>query len=235
MTATKTPLIFLPGLLCDDVLWAQQATALQDIADCRIADLTRDDNLGDMARRVLAHAPQTFALAGLSMGGYVAFEILRQAPERVTRLALFDTSATPDDDARTAQRKAGAASLSLGRFVGVGARMLPRLIHASKIDTGVGQAVQAMATRVGGDAFLRQQQAILERPDSRPVLASITVPTLVAVGDADVMTPPADAQLIHAGIPGSVFHLFRQCGHLPALELPEETSAVLRTWLAAAA
>lgn len=232
MTDNKIPLIFLPGLLCDEVLWSQQVEALVDIADCRIADLTRDDSLSGMASRVLAWAPEHFALAGLSMGGYVAFEIMRQAPQRVSRLALFDTSATLDDAARAAQRQTGAASLSLGRFVGVGGRLLPRLIHASRVSGEVGQTVQAMATRVGSEAFLRQQQAILGRPDSRNVLATITVPTLVAVGDADVMTPLAESRLIHEGIPGSAFHVFRECGHLPALELPAQTSALLREWLA---
>jgi pimeloyl-ACP methyl ester carboxylesterase len=227
------PLVFLPGLLCDDRLWRDQARDLSDIAAPFIADLTQDDSIAAMARRALDGAPPRFALAGLSMGGYVAFEILRQAPERVTRLALLDTSAAPDEAERIAQRKAGIASLKIGRFAGVTTRLLPQLVHASHVAGPVGEELKAMAARVGGAAFLRQQQAILGRPDSRPLLAEIAVPTLVAVGDGDVLTPVAEAQEIHRGIAGSRFHIFEGCGHLPALEQPNETSRVLRDWLLA--
>ncbi|MGD9945911.1 MAG: alpha/beta fold hydrolase [Burkholderiaceae bacterium] len=227
----RIPLVFLPGLLCDDRLWRDQADALSDLADPLIADLTLDDSLAAMARRTLAAAPQRFALAGLSMGGYVAFEIMRQAPQRVLRLALFDTSAAADPPERVARRKAGLASLKLGKFAGVTTRLLPQLVHASRVDGPIGDELKAMAARVGSDAFLRQQHAILGRPDSLPLLPAIDVPTLVAVGDQDVLTPVADALQIHWGIRGSRFHLFRDCGHLPALEQPEETSRVLRAWL----
>lgn len=228
---SRISLVFLPGLLCDERLWRNQANALSDVAEPFIADLTQDDNIAAMARRALDAAPDRFALAALSMGGYVAFEILRQAPERVTRLALFDTSAAPDDAARVAQRKAGIESLKIGRFVGVTTRLLPQLIHASHISSPVGKELKAMAARVGGDAFLRQQKAILGRPDSRSLLRRITVPTLVAVGDSDVLTPMSDALEIHRGIAASRFHIFKDCGHLPALEQPAETTAVLRDWL----
>lgn len=228
---SRTPLVFLPGLLCDAELWQAQADALADIADPFIADLTQDESLADMAHRVLAQAPAQFALAGLSMGGYVAFEILRQAPQRVTRLALFDTSATPDDAQRVAQRQAGVASLGSGRFAGVTNRLLPRLVHASHVQGPVGETLKAMAARVGDAAFLRQQQAILGRPDFRPVLATIHVPTLVAVGDSDVLTPVAESRLIQQGIAGATLHVFTDCGHLPALEQPDNTSRLLRDWL----
>ncbi|CAM3906699.1 alpha/beta fold hydrolase [Paracidovorax anthurii] len=228
---SRQPLVFLPGLLCDGRLWRDQALALSDIAEPFIADLTRDDSIAGMARRVLDMAPARFALSALSMGGYVAFEILRQAPGRVSRLALLDTSAAVDDAARAARRRAGIGSLQLGRFAGVTDRLLPQLIHASRVGGPVGDELKAMAARVGGEAFLRQQQAILGRADARPLLPDIRVPTLVAVGDGDVLTPPADALEIHRAIPASRFHVFRNCGHLPALELPEETADVLRAWL----
>ena len=228
----RTPLLFLPGLLCDERLWRDQAAALRDLADSRIADLTRDDSVAEMARRTLAGAPERFALAGLSMGGYVAFEILRQAPQRVTRLALFATSAAPDTPERAAQRRAAMDSLRMGRFLGVSRRMLPQLLHPDRVAGEVGSQVGAMARRVGGDAFLRQQTAILGRPDSRPLLGSITIPTLVAVGDSDVLTPPAESEAIHRSIPGSELHVFPHCGHLPAMEAPDETTELLRRWLA---
>lgn len=229
--ADRVPLLLLPGLLNDAALWAAQVRDLADIADAQVADLTRDDSVMAMAARALAKAPPRFALAGLSMGGYVAFEILRQAPERVTRLALLDTSATPDNPERATQRRAAMDSLRLGRFLGVTGRLLPQLVHPDHVAGPVGDAVRVMAARVGGAAFLRQQQAILDRPDSTGLLASITVPTLVAVGDSDRLTPPADAQLMHHAIPGARFHCFARCGHLPPLEKPAETSEVVRTWL----
>jgi pimeloyl-ACP methyl ester carboxylesterase len=226
-----TPVLFLPGLLCDATLWRAQVDDLADIAAPFVADLTLDDSVSAMAARTLAAAPPRFALAALSMGGYVAFEIMRQAPERVMRLALIATSAAPDDDARAAERRRGMASLRIGRFVGVTTRLLPQLIHPSRVESETGDAVRAMAERVGGEAFLRQQRAILTRPDSRPTLVGITVPTIVAVGDGDLLTPPAASQAIHEGIAGSTLHVFENCGHLPAMEMPEETSALLRGWL----
>ncbi|WP_090300276.1 alpha/beta fold hydrolase [Ensifer sp. YR511] len=228
---TKIPVLFLPGLLCDDRLWRDQIASLDDIVHATIADLTLDGSIEAMARRALASAPPKFVLVALSMGGYVAFEILRQASERVTRLALFDTSAAQDDPKRIEQRKAAIASLGIGRFAGVTDRLLPKLVHASHVDGEVGGELKAMAARVGGAAFLRQQHAILGRPDSRPLLPSIQIPTLVGVGDGDVLTPPEDAMEIHLGITGSDYHVFEGCGHLPAIEKPDETSAVLRHWL----
>ena len=231
MAFAQTPLLLLPGLLCDRELWRPQVEALADVAAAAVPDLTLDSSIEAMAARVLALAPPVFSLAALSMGGYVAFEIMRRAPERVLRLALFDTQAELDPPERIAARRRGMESLKLGRFVGVTSRLLPQLLHPDHVAGPVGAAVSAMAKRVGGAAFLRQQQAILDRPDSRPTLATIRIPTLVAVGEQDVLTPVADSLEIHRGIAGSHLHLFSHCGHLPALEKPAETSALLRQWL----
>jgi pimeloyl-ACP methyl ester carboxylesterase len=231
--ASFAPLILLPGLLCDAFLWRGQVADLADVAASFVPDLTLDESVGRMAARVLAAAPPAFSLAGLSMGGYVALEIMRQAPERVQRLALFSTGAAADDEARRRQRLRGIESLRLGRFVGVTSRMLPQLLHPDHVDGPLGAEVRAMAGRVGGEAFLRQQQAILDRPDSRPMLATIRVPTLVAVGEADLLTPPRQALELHRGIAGSTLHVLERCGHLPALEQPSEASRLLRAWLTA--
>ncbi|WP_068090086.1 alpha/beta fold hydrolase [Novosphingobium rosa] len=224
-------LVLLPGLLCDARLWRQQADDLADIAAPWIADLTQDDSIPAMAGRVLTQAPERFALAGLSMGGYVALEIMRQAPERVTRLALMDTSAAPDGESRKAERERAIKTLGLGRFMGVTEAMLPQLVHESHVRSPVGATVRAMAKEVGQQAFVRQQQAILTRADSRPLLPLIAVPTLIAVGEDDRMTPPPLAEAMHQAIPGAQLHRFAACGHLPPLEQPEATSAVLRDWL----
>ena len=227
----KTSLLLLPGLLCDAWLWRAQAQELADVANPIVADLTLDNTIAGMAERALSIAPDRFALAGLSMGGYVAFEIMRQAPERVERLALLDTSATPDNPARAAERRKGVTSIKYGRFTGVTQTLLRQLVHPSKLDTPIGVGVRAMSDRVGGEAFLRQQNAIEHRVDSRPLLAGITVPTLVAVGDSDALTPPHHSRLMHELIAGSNLHVFQACGHLPPVEVPEETCAVLRRWL----
>lgn len=225
------PIVFVPGLLCDERLWRDQSAALGDLAPSTIADVTLDDSVAGMASRLLAQAPPRFTLVALSMGGYVAFEVLRQASERVQKLALFDTSAAPDPPARSAEREASLKALKFGRFVGVTKRLLPRLIDEQHMDGPVGAELAAMAQRVGGEAFVRQQTAILNRPDSRPLLASIDVPVLVGVGDGDVLTPPQESVDIFRGVRRPSFHLFHRCGHLPAIEQPEETTSVLRRWL----
>jgi pimeloyl-ACP methyl ester carboxylesterase len=225
------PTVFLPGLLCDAMIWRSQIDALSDVVAPFVADLTLDDSITAMARRVLASAPPRFALVALSMGGYVALEIVRQAPERVTRLALIDTSARADTPERAAQRAAGMASLERGRFVGITRTLLDTLVHPEKTSGAVADALRAMAMRVGGPAFLRQQRAILNRPDSREDLPHIRVPTLVSVGDGDMITPVQDASEMASLIPGASLHIFARCGHLPAVELPDETSQLLRRWL----
>lgn len=227
----RTPLLLLPGLLCDAGLWAPQADALADVAEVQVADLSQDDRVEAMAARVLAQAPARFALAGLSMGGYVAFEILRQAPERVSRLALLDTTAAPDSPERALQRRRSLAILSRGRFLGVTQQLLPTLVHPRHVLGPVGEAVQAMARRVGPEAYRRQQTAILHRPDSRPLLPMLTQPILVLGGADDALTPPAVVQALAEQIPGAQLHTLPDCGHLPTLEQPEATSALMRRWL----
>ncbi len=175
----KFALILLPGLLCDRALWAPQLEGLGDVADMSVADFTQADSMAAMAETVLRTAPSRFALAGLSMGGYVAFEIMRRAPERVERLALLDTSARPDTPEQTQARRDLIALAQQGDFKGVTPRLLPRWVHPSRVhDAALVETVTAMTRRVGRDAFIRQQTAIMNRPDSRPGLAAITCPTL---------------------------------------------------------
>ncbi|MCW3475164.1 alpha/beta fold hydrolase [Rhodovastum sp. RN2-1] len=227
--------LFLPGLLCDTRLWRDQIAALSDIAHATVADLTRDDSVDDMARHALQGMPDRFALCGLSMGGYVALALMRLAPDRVTRLCLMDTSARPDSEEQARRRRGLIAMTRAHRFRGVTPRLLPMLIHpARQTDTALTQEVMDMAERVGRDAFLRQQNAILHRPDSRPHLPAINVPTRVAVGSDDQLTPPDHAREIAAGIPGAILHVVSNSGHLPPMERPDEVSEILRDWLAEA-
>ncbi|MCO6415567.1 alpha/beta fold hydrolase [Siccirubricoccus sp. KC 17139] len=224
--------LLLPGLLCDSALWEAQIAGLQGLARCQVADTLSDDSLAAMAARALAAAPPRFALAGLSMGGYLAFEILRQAPGRVTRLALLDTSARPDTEQQARRRRGLIGLARTGAFRGVTPRLLPQLVHPKHLDGPIGAAVMAMAERVGRDAFLRQQAAILGRKDSRPDLPGIAVPTLVAVGEADALTPPELATEMAEAIPGARLEVIPGCGHLPPMEEPAAVTALLEAWLA---
>lgn len=231
--AVKNPLVLLPGLLCDAALWQPQMMALADIAEAAVADLARDDSLPAMARRVLGTAPPRFALAGLSMGGYLAQEIMRQAPERVTRLALLDTSARTDTPEQAARRRGFIELAQKGEFKGITPRMLPVYLHPDHLgDAALTGAVIAMAERIGKDGYLRQQKAIMGRPDGREDLKRITVPTLVLCGRQDQATPYELNAEIASLIPGATFVAIEHCGHISTLEKPAEVTAAMRRWLA---
>lgn len=230
------PILLLPGMLCDGRLWRDQVAALEALGHaCVVADLTQDDSIAAMAARAIAAvAAPRFALCGLSMGGYVAFEVLRQAvPGQVTRLALLDTSARADTEAQARRRRGLIGLARTGQFRGVTPRLLPQLLHPRHLDTPLAAEVTAMAERVGRDAFQRQQQAILGRMDSRPDLRRIAVPTLVAVGAEDALTPPALAEEMAAAIPGATLASIEGCGHLAPMEDPVATNRLLLDWLAA--
>lgn len=228
----RETLILLPGLYADEALWAAQRDGLADVADVQVADLSQDDSIAAMAGRVLACAPERFALAGLSMGGYVALEIWRHAPERVTRLALFDTNARPDSAEHTANRREAIARAVDRSFETVVREALPRLMHP-EAPPQVQEAFVAMALRVGLTVYIRQQEAIINRADSRPCLPTLAVPTLVAVGEDDLLTPPELAQEMAALIPGARLEKIARCGHLSSIEQPEAVTALLREWICA--
>ena len=235
-SSRRVPLVLCPGVLYDATLWAAQARDLADIADVRIADFTTQNTIRAMAESVALMAPPQFALAGLSMGGYVAQEVMRLAPERVLCLALLDTSARADDEGARVRRRDLIALAGRGRFRGVTPRMLPLLIHTDRLDDApLTDAVTAMAESVGRDAFLRQQEAVMARVDGREDLAAITCPTLILCGRDDQLTP-ADLHLeMAAAIPHADVVMFGGCGHLSPLERPGATTAALRQWLAVGA
>ncbi|HZD27057.1 MAG TPA: alpha/beta fold hydrolase [Alphaproteobacteria bacterium] len=233
MSETAAPLILVPGLLCTATLWRVQVAELSDAADISVSDEhRRHDNIPDIARAILRAAPQRFSLAGLSFGGYVCFEIMRQAPERVRRLALLDTSARPDDEARRRNRRDLIELSRKGKFLGVTDRLLETFIHPDRMsDAALVEAIKAMAQDVGRDGFIRQQTAIMSRPDSRPDLARIACPTLVLVGRQDRLTPLELHEEMQAGIPGAELAVIEDCGHLSTMERPEAVNAALRRWL----
>lgn len=225
-----TPLVLVPGLGSDETVWRGVVERLADVAACVVAETRLDDSIAAIAARILAGAPPRFALAGLSMGGYVCFEIMRQAPERVTRLALFDTSARPDSPEQTAGRRAAVAALDKTPMAVLARHSLPTLVagHSSEV---VGDAVVAMSVRVGTEAYARQQAANIARADSRPTLATIAVPTIVVVGEHDTLTPRPLAEEIAAGVSGAMLHEVAGAGHLVPIEAPDAAAQLLRDWL----
>jgi pimeloyl-ACP methyl ester carboxylesterase len=185
-----------------------------------------------IAARILADAPPRFALAGLSMGGYVAFAILRLAPERVVKLAFLDTSARPDTAEQSAAREKFIGLARAGKLGEVVETLTPRFLHRNRHnDEALKRVVREMAADTGVEAFVRQQQAITSRPDSRPLLASIRCPTLVVVGEGDELTPPELAKEICTGVSGARLVVVPDCGHLSTIEKPEAVNAALAEWL----
>jgi pimeloyl-ACP methyl ester carboxylesterase len=234
MAKDRQHLLFVPGLLCTPKLFASQMAHVGGQAEVSVGDVTGHSSLPDMAAAILRAAPARFALAGLSMGGYVAFEILRQAPERVSKLALLDTNARADRPEQAQQRR---ELVGLGEREGlevVVQRLLPALIHKDRLaDRPLVGVVTDMAEEVGVAAFRRQQEAIIGRPDNRPFLAEIRCPTVVVVGAEDAITPVKVAEEICAGIAGSRLEVIPNCGHLSTLERPETVNRVLERWLVA--
>jgi pimeloyl-ACP methyl ester carboxylesterase len=226
------PTVLVPGLNCSARLYADQIPALWRFGPVVAADHTRDDSIAAIAGRILAAAPPRFALAGLSMGGYIAFEIVRQARERVVKLALLDTAAGPETPQQTQARLPRIELAKAGRFAEVEAAMFPLLVHRDRHgDAALKNLVRTMADETGAEVFLRQTQAIMARADSRPTLATITCPTLVLVGDGDVLTPPERAQEMAAGIRGARLVVVPECGHVSTLERPQAVNKALVEWM----
>jgi pimeloyl-ACP methyl ester carboxylesterase len=226
-------LILLPGLLCDAALWRHQVESLGD-SDCEVMvmDLTDSESMEDMAEKILDEAPHAFALAGLSMGGYVAQEIMRVAPDRVERLALVNTNARGDNEAQRKIRTGLIEMAALGKFKGVTPRLLPQLIHPTRMeDPDVAGVVLEMAERIGQGAFKRQQTAILGRRDSRADLHVIRVPTLILAGREDLLCPPKVQQEMADKIDNAKLVIVEECGHLAPLERPDEVTAAFDAWL----
>jgi pimeloyl-ACP methyl ester carboxylesterase len=232
LSAEPLPVVLVPGLLLTARLYTEQIPELWRIGPVTVAVHTRDDSMSGIARRILSSAPPRFALAGLSLGGYIAFEIMRQAPARVAKLVLLDTTARPDAPEQTEQRRAQIELARRGRLGDVSDVLFPRLVHTSRRDDeALRRAVRLMAEEVGPDGFIRQQTAIIGRGDSRPGLAAIRCPTLVIVGDGDQLTPPERAAEIAGGIPGARLVTVPGSGHLSPIERPGLVTEVLVKFL----
>jgi len=228
----RPTLVLLPGLLNTRRVFEHQIEALSDVADCIVPELWHHDTISAMAEATLKLAPPTFALVGFSMGGYVAFEILRRAGDRVERLALMDTQATPDSPESTKRRRALLDQTKIGRFRGVQRSLLPQLVHPRHIDDAtISQPIFDMAEEIGADGFVREQRAIIDRADSRHMLVDIDIPTVVVVGRQDQVTPLARSEEMAADIANSRLVVLEECGHMSPLEKPADVIAALRRWL----
>lgn len=228
----RSPLVLVPGLGCDERLWAHQLTHLTEVAEPVCAGIPDGTHVAEMAAAILAAAPPTFALAGLSMGGYVAFEILRRAPERVLRLALLDTKADLDPPEVKAGRLQALRDIAEGRFEAHIRSRLPALLGRSALATpAIVAATRAMAAAVGPERYGRQLHAIISRPDSSASLPAIGCPTLVLCGREDALTPPHKHRAMADAIPQARLAIVEQCGHLAPLEQPQAVTALLRDWL----
>lgn len=232
MNANKMNLLLLPGLLNDERLWRHQMESLDKAAACTVADLTGHHTIAALANAALAQMPPgPFAMAGLSMGGYVALEIMRHAPERVVALALLDTSARPDSP-ESRENRLKLMALADQDFPEVVNTLIPKLLHPlHQKDAAITTLIRGMAERVGKDAFMRQQRAIMSRVDSRQFLHQISCPTLVLCGREDGITPVEMHEEMVVAIRGAQVEIIDGCGHLSAIERPVEVSRALEKWL----
>lgn len=228
----KTHLVLLPAFLTTETVWRHQIEGLTDIAETQVVDLTRHDSIAGMAAAVLEEAPERFALAGLSLGGYTAFEIMRAAPERVTRLALVSTTPRGDAPEGLDARRSQIEMVRVGRFDEAVAPF-PAMIEnpESPLDPAVRETVREMCQEVGPDGLINQQMAMMTRSDSRAGLSEIACPTVVVCGRQDPRAPLQHSEEMAASIPGAKLVVVENCGHFSAIERPEEVTAALRAWL----
>lgn len=227
-------IIFIPGLICDADLFADQSAMVRATHPVTVADTTRDDTIEAMARRLLVDHPEDeLILIGLSMGGYIALEAQALAPERVSRIALFNTNARADAPEASADRKRLIALTEAGRFEQVCETLWAKFVaEKRRQDQALQARIAAMAANIGPEAFIRQERAIMGRRDHRARLGEITIPALVIVGDEDVLTPPALSQEMAEALPQATLGIIPDCGHLSTMERPEAVNRALAAWLA---
>jgi pimeloyl-ACP methyl ester carboxylesterase len=230
--AENIAIVLVPGLGTSPRTYYNIIPELRRRGTFTIGNQRDDSSIEAMAKRILADAPKKFALIGHSMGGYIAFEILRQAPERVLKLALMNTSARPDTDEAKIKRKSQIEMAKQGNFAKIIAASLPAFVHTSHVqDKKLQETITAAHNDAGVEAYIRQQTAIMARKDSRPDLKNIKIPTLVLTGDDDKLIPLEPSQEIVDGIKGAKLVIITQAGHMAPLERPYEVSQTLAEWL----
>jgi pimeloyl-ACP methyl ester carboxylesterase len=225
-------IVFLPGLNCTGDLFFPQINTLSPLACCTVADHGTADNLPAIAANILKTMPDRFALVGLSMGGYIAYEMIRQQPERVTKLVLMDTRASEDTLEDKERRLKTIELAENGQFGRLHTILWPRLVHPNRqTDSILEGIVKKMMTDTGPEKFVLQQTAVMNRPDYQTLLSNISVKTLVIVGAQDAITPPENAKFLCNAISAAVYMEIPECGHLSSLEKPDDVSAALKNFL----
>lgn len=229
-----TRLILLPGLACNAVMWQHQLDALPAHLRTAVTDAhTRAETIEDMAQTVLRDYPGDLILCGASMGGIVAMEVVRQAPDRIKGLALLGSNARPETDAVRKLRQMAIDLFEAGRAAEVLRANVPLAFHASHAkDRQLVRTYLEFVLQAGAGQLVRQNRAIMGRPDARAHLASVTCPVLVMCGDADQLTPPEYSREIAALVPGARLVTVAQCGHMLTMEQPRIVNATLLQWLA---
>lgn len=229
----RPSIVFLPGTLCDERLFAPQIAALSPYAACIVGDVSAADSLAECARHILASAPDRFSLCGLSWGGILALEILRQESQRVQRLALLNCTARPASEGTRARQQRFVGMSQLGEFREITTDFLKdAMLHPDhRQDLSLRRTVLAMAEAVGRERFINQVKAQLNRPDARPFLSQIRCPTLVLGSREDSVCTVAMHEEIAAAIPGAELLILERCGHLSTLEQPERVNEALLRWL----
>jgi pimeloyl-ACP methyl ester carboxylesterase len=228
----STPIVLVPGLLCTAEVFAPQIPALWPSGPVTVASTLEGATIAELASRILAAAPPRFALAGISMGGYICLELMRLAPQRVTRLALLDTSALPDTPEQSRDRRALVDKVRSGDSEAILVGALTAVLHPAHQDDAALRAINVrMARTIGAEGFARQTEAVIARADSRPSLSAISVPTLVLVGDRDPLTPPELAEELAGAIAGARLVVVPECGHGSTLEQPRAVNRALVDWL----
>jgi pimeloyl-ACP methyl ester carboxylesterase len=232
VTGSRPHALLVPGQLLTAECWRLQLAALGDLLTMTVADHTGHDTVAGLAEAIVADAPAAFTLIAHAMGGFVAFEIMRRWPERVTRLALMSTLAPADTPEQTARREGYLRLVEAGNFAAVVEERIPILLHPGRrADPALTSAIRRMAAATGPETFLRQQRAVMSRPDSRPQLRDIHCPTLIVYGREDGIVSFAHQEELCDGIAGARLEVIEDCGHLVTLERPEAVNAVLRDWL----
>lgn len=233
----KKSLLLVPGLLCDDAVWASQAAALADIATVRVANNGETDSLGALAETIIAQAPPRFALAGHSMGGRIALEVARRVPERLIGLALFDTGYEPLAPGQAGEREAAGRHALLAVARREGMRAMARswvqgMVYPPRLtDQELVEPILDMFERRTPDLFAMQIKALLARPDAASVLPTLRCPTLVLCGREDAWAPPSRHDAMAKMIPHSTLEIIPDCGHMAPMERPAAINQALRRWL----
>jgi pimeloyl-ACP methyl ester carboxylesterase len=228
---TRSSLVFACAHLTDERLFAHQVEAVGATHDCRVFAFRDLPTLGAMADELLAHSPPRFTLIGLSLGGYLAFEVIRRQPHRIERLVLLDTRAVADNEVLRQGRLADIAKVQDGGMDALIPELPERWTHAAHRPR-VSGLMASMARSIGARGQFNQQQAMLARPDSHADLRTVRVPTLIACGREDTATPLAEHERMRDCVAGARLEVFEQCGHLSTIEQPEAVSSLLTRWLA---